>query len=54
MNHDEEDWKKQLDKFKVVQKCPKCGNLSLKYEKGKLVCGNCNFEQNIGEINESK
>jgi len=54
MNHDEEHWKKQLGKVKVVQKCPKCGQLSLKYEKGKLICSSCGFEQNIGEINEDK
>ena len=49
MNHDEEDWKKQLEKFKVVQRCPKCGKLSLKYENGKLKCSDCSFEQNIGD-----
>lgn len=54
MNHDEEDWKNQLEKFKVVQKCPRCGQLSLKFDKGKIQCSNCGFEQNVGEINENK
>ena len=50
MNHDEEDWKKQIEKFKVVQKCPRCGELNLKYVEGKIKCSNCSFEQNIGGI----
>ena len=50
MNHDEEDWKKQFEKFKVVQKCPKCGELSLKFSEGKIKCSKCSFEQNVGEI----
>ena len=50
MNHDEEDWKKQIGKFKVVQKCPRCNNLSLKYVEGKIKCSDCSFEQNIGEV----
>ena len=54
MDHDEEDWKEQLEKFKIVQRCPKCGKLSLKFAKGKLKCSSCSFEQNIGEINENK
>jgi len=48
MNHDEEDWKKQ--KFKVVQKCPKCGSLSLKFIEGKIRCESCSFEQDVGGI----
>ena len=54
MNNDEEDWKKQFEKFKVVQKCPKCGQLTLKFVEGKIKCSDCGFEQNIGEINENK
>jgi len=50
MNHDEEDWKKQIEKFKVVQKCPRCNELSLKYIGGKIKCGNCGFEQNVKNI----
>jgi len=50
MNHDEEDWKRQIEKFKVVQKCPRCGELSLKFAEGKIKCGKCSFEQNVGNI----
>jgi len=49
MNNDE-DWKKDFEKFKVVQKCPKCGQISLKFKEGKIKCSNCSFEQNVGEI----
>ena len=45
-----QDWKRQIEKFKVVQKCPRCGELGLKYSQGKIKCDNCGFEQNIGEI----
>jgi len=50
MNNDEENWKKQIEKFKVVQKCPKCGELSLKFMEGKIKCSKCGYEQNIGKI----
>jgi len=50
MNHDEEDWKKQLDKVKVVQKCPRCGKLSLKFVEGKIKCSECGFEQDTKQI----
>lgn len=50
MNPGDGGWKKQLGKVKVVQKCPGCGELSLKYEKGKIICPECGFEQNVGEI----
>ena len=50
MNHDEEDWKKQLEKFKIVQRCPKCGKLALNYIEGKIKCSNCGFEQNIKNL----
>ena len=50
MDHDEEDWKKQIEKFKIVQRCPKCGKLSLKFAEGKIKCSDCGFEQNVGEI----
>ena len=52
MNPDDEDWKKQFDKFKVVQKCPICGQLTLKFVDGKIKCSNCGFEQNVGEIKQ--
>jgi len=54
MNQDEEDWKKQFEKFKAVQKCPRCNELSLSFVEGKIRCSKCGFEQNIGGINESK
>jgi len=50
MDPNEEDWKKQIEKFKVVQKCPRCGELSLKFTEGKIKCSKCSFEQTIGEI----
>ena len=49
MNYDDE-WKQEFGKFKVVQKCPRCNNLSLKYVEGKIKCSDCSFEQNIGEV----
>jgi len=45
-----EDWKKEFEKTKVVKKCPKCNELSLKFAEGKLKCSNCDFYQDIGEI----
>lgn len=45
-----EDWKQNINKFKIVQKCPRCRELSLMHENGKIRCSNCGFEQNIGEI----
>jgi len=42
--------KKQIEKFKVVQKCPRCNELSLKYVNGRIECSNCGFEQNVREI----
>ncbi|MBW2976725.1 hypothetical protein KY347_04735 [Candidatus Woesearchaeota archaeon] len=50
MDRDEEEWKNQLEKFKVVQKCPKCGELSLKYFEGRIKCTNCGFEQDAKSI----
>jgi len=50
MNHDDEDWKKQIEKFKVVQKCPKCGELALNYVGGKIKCSKCSYEQNMKNI----
>ena len=50
MDPNDEDWKKQIEKFKVVQKCPRCGDLSLKFIEGKIKCSKCSFEQNVGEI----
>ena len=50
MDPNEEDWKKQIEKFKVVQKCPTCGDLSLKFIEGKIKCSKCSFEQNVANI----
>jgi len=50
MNPDEENWRKEFEKFKVVQRCPKCGEISLKFVEGKIKCSKCSFEQNVGEI----
>jgi len=50
MNPNEEDWKTQLDKFKVVQKCPRCGEISLGFIEGKIKCSKCSFEQNVVNI----
>jgi ribosomal protein L37E len=54
MNHDEGDWKRQLEKSKVVQKCPRCGELSLKFTEGKIKCASCGYEENVRAINENK
>jgi len=50
MNHDEEHWKKQLSKFSLVKKCPKCGKLSLNYREGKIICSECGFEQTVAKV----
>ncbi|MEK6948934.1 MAG: hypothetical protein AABX34_01840 [Nanoarchaeota archaeon] len=44
------DWKKSLEKFKIVQKCPRCNELELRYSDGRIKCSNCGFEERIGEI----
>ena len=50
MNHDEEHFKKQFEKFSLVKKCPKCGKLSLNFNEGRLICSECGFEQVIGKV----
>jgi len=50
MNNDNADWKNDLDKTKVVQKCPRCNEMGLRYVSGKIKCYNCGFEQNVREI----
>ena len=52
MNHDEEDWKKKLEEVSVVQRCPKCGSLTLSYDKSqnKIKCSKCNYEQNMEKM----
>jgi len=39
-----------LDKSNVVQKCPKCGELSLKFVKGKIICSKCGYGVDVGTI----
>ncbi|MBS3132017.1 hypothetical protein J4212_06290 [Candidatus Woesearchaeota archaeon] len=43
-------WKEEFEKFRIIQKCPRCGSLALSFVDGKLLCGECGFEQNIGQI----
>lgn len=31
----------------VVKRCPRCNKLTLKFEKGRIYCTSCGFEQNI-------
>ena len=50
MNHDEEHWRKQFEKFSVAKKCPKCGKLSLIYREGKIICSECGYEQNVAKV----
>ncbi len=50
MGYGDEHWKKELDKLKIVQKCPRCNELSLKHSNGRIMCSNCGFEQKIGEV----
>jgi len=50
MDPDEENWNKEFEKISVVQKCPKCGEVSLKFLHGKIKCSECSYEQNVGEI----
>lgn len=50
MNHDEERWQKKFEKYKIAQKCPRCGKIELRFVEGKVLCSNCGFEQSIGEI----
>lgn len=50
MNHDEGHWKKQLEKFSLVKKCPKCGKLSLIYRENKIICSECGFEQTVAKV----
>ena len=50
MNPDEERWQKEFEKFKIAQKCPRCGEITLKFVEGKILCSNCGFEQSVGEI----
>ncbi len=50
MDYGDEHWKKELEKFKIVQKCPKCNEIGLKNINGRIMCSNCGFEQKMREI----
>ncbi|HLC50535.1 MAG TPA: hypothetical protein VJI97_03850 [Candidatus Nanoarchaeia archaeon] len=43
----DEDIARKLRKFSVVKQCPKCGQLSMEYVNGKIMCSGCGFEQNV-------
>ena len=45
MNHDEPGFEKKLQKFSVVQKCPRCKKLSLSYQNNKIYCPDCGYEE---------
>jgi len=50
MNHDERNFEKELQKFSVVKKCPRCGQLALSSKNGELQCSSCGYEQKIPKI----
>lgn len=50
MDNQEEYWKKEVNKFKAVQICPKCGKPTLKYIEEKMLCTECGFEQTVGKV----
>ena len=47
MNHDEPKFEKKIPKFSVVQKCPKCMQLSLSFKENKISCNNCGYEEKV-------
>lgn len=50
MSHGEPDFEKELQKFSVVKRCPKCGQLALSSKDGALQCSSCGYEQKIPKI----
>jgi ribosomal protein S27AE len=44
------NWKENIERFKIVQKCPKCSKVALRFSEGRLICSNCAFSQNIGNL----
>ncbi len=50
MDHDEERWQSKFEKYKIAQKFPRCKKIALGFVGGRLLCTNCGFEQNVGEI----
>ena len=49
MNEDE-DFMKKFEKVDVLQRCPKCGKISLMFKEGKLMCVNCSYAVDVGSI----
>ncbi len=41
---------KDVEKFKVVKRCPKCNGLGLTFNEGRIKCQNCGYEENIKVI----
>ena len=50
MNHDEPNFDRKVQKFSVVQKCPRCGQISLSFKEKKIICSNCDYEQKVPTI----
>lgn len=51
MNHDEDQLRKKFEEFSIAKKCPKCGKLSLIFDKENktLKCTDCDFIQPLEE-----
>ena len=47
---EDEDFMKKFEKIDVLQRCPKCGKISLMYKEGKLECANCTYSHDVGTI----
>ncbi|MBI2657718.1 hypothetical protein HYX08_03410 [Candidatus Woesearchaeota archaeon] len=50
MNRGGPDFEKNLQKFSVVQECPRCRQLSLSFKQGMIICSNCGYEEKIPAI----
>ena len=50
MNHDEPKFEEKLQKFSVVQECPRCRKLSLSFRENRILCSNCGYEEKIPAI----
>ena len=44
------NFESEIEKYKLIQKCPKCNSLELTFARGALHCGNCGFEQKVPSI----
>ena len=51
MNGDEDQLNKKFEDFAIAKKCPKCGKLSLIFDKeGKILkCTQCDFNQPLNQ-----